>query len=127
MSIAFIAPIMGICALLFAVYLISKVNRMDAGTDKMKEIAASITAGAMAFLKRQYRTLVIFVIIIIIVISVVGLITTGEDSLKPQTAIAFAAGALCSILAGNIGMRVATKANVRTANGALYQRPKQST
>ena len=118
MSIAFIAPLVGICALLFAVYLISKVNRMDAGTDKMKEIAASISDGAMAFLKRQYRTLIIFVIIIIAVISVVGLITTGEDSLKPQTAIAFAAGALCSILAGNIGMRVATKANVRTANGA---------
>lgn len=116
--IRIIAPIAGIIALFFAFYLIKKVTRMDAGTDKMKEIAGNIHAGAMAFLRRQYKTLIIFVVIIIIVISVVGLLTQGENSLKWQTGIAFAAGALCSILAGFIGMSIATKANVRTANAA---------
>ncbi len=116
--ITILAPIAGICALLFAYFLIIKIKRMDPGTSRMKEIAANIHSGAMAFLKRQYKTLVIFIIVIIAVISIVGLVTQGEDSLKPETAIAFAIGALCSILAGFIGMSIATKANVRTANAA---------
>ncbi|MEG1998085.1 MAG: sodium/proton-translocating pyrophosphatase, partial [Clostridiales bacterium] len=114
----YLAPIAGILALIFAVYLTKRVTKMDPGNDKMKEIAEAIHSGAMAFLKRQYRTLIIFILIIIVIISVIGLMTTGEGSMKPQTAIAFAIGAFCSILAGNIGMRVATKANVRTANAA---------
>ncbi len=113
-----LAPIAGICALIFAAILIARINRMEPGNDRMKDIAHHIHDGAMAFLKRQYRTLIIFVIIIIAIISIVGLVTQGADSLKPQTAIAFAVGAFCSILAGNIGMRVATKANVRTTNAA---------
>lgn len=116
--ITILAPIAGICALLFAYFLIIRIKRMDPGTERMKEIAANIHSGAMAFLKRQYRTLGIFILVIIVVISVVGLATQGSDSLKPQTAIAFAIGALCSILAGFIGMSIATKANVRTANAA---------
>ena len=69
-------------------------------------------------IRDRYKTLVIFIIVIIAVISIVGVGTQGEDSLKPETAIAFAIGALCSILAGFIGMSIATKANVRTANAA---------
>lgn len=116
--VTILAPIAGICALLFAYFLIIRIKRMDPGTAKMKEIAANIHSGAMAFLKRQYRTLIIFIIVIIAVIAIVGLVSQGSDSLKPETAIAFAIGALCSILAGYIGMSVATKANVRTANAA---------
>ena len=118
-ALLYFAPIAGICALLFAFYLIRRITAMDAGNARMQEIAAAIHAGAMAFLGRQYKTLVIFILIIVVIISVVGLLTTGADSLKPATAIAFAIGAACSILAGNIGMRIATKANVRTANAAL--------
>ncbi|MDO4581843.1 MAG: sodium-translocating pyrophosphatase [Bacillota bacterium] len=117
-SLVFLAPIAGVLALCFAIYLISRITKMDEGSERMKEIAAAIHSGAMAFLKRQYRTLIIFVLIIIVIISVIGLVTTGEGSLKPETAIAFAVGAFCSILAGNIGMRIATRANVRTANAA---------
>ena len=116
--ITILAPIAGICALLFAVYLIAKINRMEPGTDKMKDIASHIHSGAMAFLNREYRTLFIFILVVVAIIAVVGLVSQGEDSLKWQTAVAFAVGACCSILAGNIGMRIATKANVRTANAA---------
>jgi len=83
----------------------------------MREISAAIHDGAMAFLNREYRTLVYFVIVLALVIVVAGLTT---DAMEWQTAIAFVGGALCSILAGNFGMRVATKANVRTANAAQH-------
>ena len=88
--VTILAPIAGICAVLFAYFLIIRIKRMDPGTAKMKEIAANIHSGAMAFLKRQYRTLIIFIIVIIAVIAIVGLVSQGSDSLKPETAIAFA-------------------------------------
>ncbi|MEL7625104.1 MAG: sodium-translocating pyrophosphatase [Clostridiales bacterium] len=108
----------GVLALLFAFYLTSKITKMDAGTDKMKEIAAAIHEGAMAFLFREYKTLVIFVIAVAVAITVVGFMTPGADSLQPSTAVAFVIGAVCSVGAGYIGMNVATKANVRTAAAA---------
>ena len=117
-ALLYLAPVAGIVALVFAFYLINRINRMDPGNERMREISGAITAGAMAFLKRQYKTLIIFILVIICVICVIGLVTTGEGSLNPWTALSFAIGAFCSILAGNIGMRVATKANVRTANAA---------
>ncbi len=117
-TLTYLAPIAGLLALVFAFYLIQRISKMEPGNDRMKEIAEAIHSGAMAFLKRQYKTLIIFVLIIIAIISIIGLATSGEGSLKWQTAVAFAIGAFCSILAGNIGMRIATKANVRTANAA---------
>ena len=117
-TLLYLAPLAGIVALVFAFVLINRISSMDAGTDRMKEISNAITAGAMAFLKRQYRTLIIFVLIIVCAICLIGLLHQGEGGMNPWTALAFAIGAACSILAGNIGMRVATKANVRTANAA---------
>ncbi|MDD4798460.1 MAG: sodium/proton-translocating pyrophosphatase, partial [Clostridia bacterium] len=108
----------GACALAFAGFLASRVRNADPGTEVMQEICEAINSGAMAFLKRQYRTLVIFVIVLAIIIVAAGALTSGENSMQPQTAIPFIIGAICSILAGNIGMRIATKANVRTANAA---------
>ncbi|MDR1194249.1 MAG: sodium-translocating pyrophosphatase [Peptococcaceae bacterium] len=108
----------GVAALLFAFYLASKIGKMDDGTDKMKEIAAAIHEGAMAFLFREYKTLVIFVIAVAALISIVGFMTPGADSLQPSTAVAFILGAVCSVGSGYIGMNVATKANVRTAAAA---------
>ena len=117
-ALYYLAPASGILALLFAYILTRRIISVDPGSERMQEIAAAINSGAMAFLRRQYRTLIIFVLALIAIFCVVGFVTTGPDSMKPQTAIAFAVGAFCSILAGNIGMRVATKANVRTANAA---------
>ncbi|MDR2421290.1 MAG: sodium-translocating pyrophosphatase [Oscillospiraceae bacterium] len=109
----------GIVALLFALVLVKRINSVQPGTEKMKEIADAIHEGAMAFLGRQYKVLIIFVIALAAVICLVGLATgSGNGSLEPATAAAFIIGAVCSVLAGNFGMRVATKANVRTANAA---------
>lgn len=100
----------GVLALIFALYLvISKINTVDVGTARMKEISTYIQKGAMAFLTREYKALAIFVVILSVVISV---------GLNTKTMVAFVLGAILSSLAGFIGMRVATKANVRTANAA---------
>jgi len=105
-----LAPIVGIIALLFAYVLTSRINKVDVGTDRMKEISSYIQEGAMAFLTREYRALVIFSAILFVVI--------GLGLKSWLTAVCFLIGALFSALAGFFGMRVATKANVRTANAA---------
>lgn len=104
-----IAPIVGVLALLFALYKANSINKVAPGTDRMKEISSYIQEGAMAFLKREYKSLAIFIVVLFIVLAI------GID---PKTALCFLLGAIFSILAGYFGMRVATKANVRTANAA---------
>jgi len=111
------APAAGILALLFAMYLRSKVSRCDPGSKDMQDIAHAIQEGAMAFLSREYRTLVVFVAIVAAVILVAGYLTPPE-TMRPATAIAFGLGALSSALAGFIGMTTATMANVRTTQAA---------
>ena len=108
----YLAPALAIVALLFAIYKISFVSKQDAGTDRMKEIAASINEGAKAFLFAEYKILAIFIVVLFLAIG----LFLGEDSWV--TAVCFLCGALFSILAGYVGMNVATKANVRTANAA---------
>ncbi|MFZ5815492.1 MAG: sodium-translocating pyrophosphatase [Bacillota bacterium] len=114
-TFAWAAPAAGLLALIVAYMLASKISRQEPGNDRMREIAAAIQQGAMAFLNREYRTLVIFVIVLAAIIFVTGFTTT---QMQWQTGIAFISGALCSVLAGFFGMRVATQANVRTANAA---------
>lgn len=104
-----LAPIAGVIALLFALYLSNKISKADAGTDRMKEIASYIHEGAMAFLMREYKSLSIFIIVVFLVLGFF---------INWLTALCFIFGALFSILAGFFGMQVATKANVRTANAA---------
>jgi len=106
-----IAPIIGVVALLIALMYAGRVNKVDEGTTRMKEIASYIHEGAMAFLTREYRMLSIFVVVLFIILCV----TPG---LGWQTAVSFLIGAIFSVLAGFFGMQVATKANVRTANAA---------
>jgi len=106
-----IAPLVGVLALLTALFYAARVNKVEEGTDRMKEIASFIHEGAMAFLTREYKMMAIFAAVLFIVLCV----TPG---LGWQTAVAFIVGALFSILAGYFGMQVATKANVRTANAA---------
>lgn len=110
-DLTLVAAGVGVVALLFAYYLASsKINKVSAGNDRMVEISTYIQEGAMAFLTREYKTLVIFAGVLAVLIAV------GLKSIP--TAIAFLIGAAFSSLAGFIGMRVATKANVRTANAA---------
>lgn len=106
------APIVGILALAFAYYKASSIDKVDPGNERMQEISSHIERGAMAFLSRQYRSLGIFIAVLFIVL-------TFAPNLGLSTAICFLLGALFSIAAGYIGMRVATKANVRTANAAM--------
>ena len=108
-SLTILAPAAGLLALIFAFYFAGRVNKADPGTEKMQEIAGAIHEGAMAFLMREYRVLVVFIIALFAVLSF---------AIDYQTAICFIFGALCSIGAGFIGMNVATRANVRTANAA---------
>ncbi|HHT50979.1 MAG TPA: sodium-translocating pyrophosphatase [Eubacteriaceae bacterium] len=111
MEYAILAPIVGVIALIFAYYLSNKINRMDAGTDRMKEISTYIEEGAMAFLTREYKAIFIFIVALFIILAITPV-------LGWKTAISFLLGALFSLAAGFFGMKVATRANVRTANAA---------
>lgn len=105
-----VVPVLGVAALLFAGYLAARVNRQDAGTDRMKEISSAISEGAQAFLTAEYKILVFFVLVLFVLI--------GFGIGNWITAVCFVVGAIFSTLAGYCGMTVATKANVRTANAA---------
>ena len=109
MDILLIAPIVGLIALVFAFVKASFVTKQTAGNERMVEISGHIHDGAMAFLKREYRALIVFVVVLF---AVLGL------GISWSTAICFLVGALFSVTAGYVGMTVATKANVRTANAA---------
>lgn len=110
MNMLYLAPIVGVLALLFAAYKAGFVSRQDAGNERMKEISSYISEGAMAFLTREYKALVVFVVVLAIILAV------GLKSIP--TAICFIVGAIFSVAAGYVGMKVATKANVRTTNAA---------
>jgi K(+)-stimulated pyrophosphate-energized sodium pump len=102
-------------ALLFAIYLARSVLIADEGTELMKEIGAAIQEGANAFLKREYSMIALFVVAVFAILFVLGLVREEQE---PETAIAYVVGALSSAIAGLIGMRIAVKANMRTAAAA---------
>lgn len=106
--------VVGVIALVVAFMMSSAIGKASAGNDRMKEIAGYIHEGAMAFLYREYKYLAIFVIAVAAVIAA---------CLSPLTAACFIAGAIFSICAGYLGMSVATKANVRTAEAARHGMP----
>ncbi|MCA6433787.1 MAG: sodium/proton-translocating pyrophosphatase, partial [Cytophagales bacterium] len=107
-------PFFGVLGLLYVVWKSAWVANQDAGTDKMKKIAGHIAEGAMAFLKAEYKVLVIFVACVAVLLAVTANGTTSSW----LVGVSFVLGAFSSALAGFIGMRVATKANVRTTNAA---------
>ena len=107
--IGLITIIACLIALAYAGFLSWRIGKEKQGTPKMQEIANAIREGAMAFLRREYKVVVIFGIIVIALLAYF---------INWQTAVAFFVGATCSALAGYIGMRIATKANVRTTNAA---------
>ncbi|HTM65958.1 MAG TPA: sodium/proton-translocating pyrophosphatase, partial [Flavipsychrobacter sp.] len=114
-SLFYLVPAFGILALLYTIFKSSWVSKQDPGNDRMKEIAEYIAQGAMAFLKAEYKILTYYVIIAGLLLAFMGF-SNAESHWS--IALAFVVGAVFSALAGFIGMRIATKANVRTANAA---------
>ncbi|MCB0615317.1 MAG: sodium-translocating pyrophosphatase [Phaeodactylibacter sp.] len=113
-TITLAIPIFGVLALLYTFWRSAWVTKQEVGTERMARIAKNISDGAMAFLKAEYRVLSVFVIAVAVLLGFSG---TSEGS-SPMIALSFILGAVCSALAGFIGMKVATKANVRTTNAA---------
>lgn len=109
-NLIWLVPIAALLALIFALYKARFVQKAAPGNERMQEIAASISEGADAFLRSEYKILAIFIVVLFVLVAV--FIDIG-------TAVCFAVGALFSILAGFCGMKVATRANVRTANAAM--------
>lgn len=109
-NLSVIAPIAAVIGLIVAFALSSWIGKVDEGTDRMKEIAGYIREGAMAFLRREYKTMVIVIIVLFLLI--------GFGLQSWVTAALYVIGALLSVLAGYFGMNVATKGNVRTAHAA---------
>ena len=120
-NLIYILPAFGILGLIYMMFLTSWVNKQSAGSDKMKKLSGYIANGAMAFLKAEYRMLAVFVLIAggaLGALSALKLIPAGLFIV-----VSFVIGAVFSALAGNIGMRIATKANVRTAEAAKTSLP----
>jgi K(+)-stimulated pyrophosphate-energized sodium pump len=117
-------------ALLFAWYLVREVLRAPEGTDKMKEIAKAIQEGASAYLSRQFRTVAVFLVVLAVVIFFVLPVpseaTHSDASIRFGRSIAFILGAFFSAVTGYIGMWLAVRANVRTANAARESGLKQA-
>lgn len=114
-NLIYVVPAMGIVGLLYTFIKFNWVSKQDAGTDRMKEISNYIAEGAMAFLKAEYKILTYFVIIAALLLGIMGYSNANSHW---SIAVAFVIGAFFSALAGFIGMKVATKANVRTAHAA---------
>jgi len=109
------APVVGALGLLFAIFLYYQVRKQPPGSETMQEISEMIHRGAMTFLNREYRTLVFFLAAVFLVLWL---------AIGIYTAIAFATGGICSMLAGYIGMNAATRANVRTTQAATQGQDK---
>ena len=113
-TILLAVPVLGILALIFMAIRYSWVGKQDPGNERMVRIGQNIADGAMAFLRAEYRVLAIFVV----VVAALLMFTADAATSSYMIGVSFILGAVCSALAGFIGMRVATKANVRTTNAA---------
>ncbi|MCK5677153.1 MAG: sodium/proton-translocating pyrophosphatase, partial [Flavobacteriaceae bacterium] len=114
-SLIYLLPLAGVIGLIFMFFKSSWVTKQEVGTEKMATIAKHISDGALAFLKAEYKVLSIFVIAVAVLLIFKG---NSEENSSGFVALSFVVGALMSALAGYIGMRIATKANVRTTNAA---------
>lgn len=114
-KLIYAVPAMGVIGLLYTFWKFAWVSKQDAGSERMKEISTYIAEGAMAFLKAEWKILTYFGIIVAVLLAYMGSRNPESDW---TIAIAFLIGAFFSALAGYIGMRAATKANVRTAHAA---------
>ncbi|KYK21570.1 sodium-translocating pyrophosphatase [Thermoplasmatales archaeon SG8-52-4] len=110
-----ISPIGGILALIFAILLYLSVKKQSPGNEKMKELSHAIRKGAMAFLKSEYKVLIVFVIVVSLLLFIASFLE--DTNIHWGTSLSFIIGAIFSAVTGNIGMRMATTANARTAEG----------
>ncbi len=111
MELIFVAPVAGIVALAFAAYLMVSVLKEDSGNKRMQDISHAIFEGAMAYLNRQYRTLIPFTALVFVVLYYFG---------GYQLALSFLVGAICSAIAGYVGMTATTKSTARTTEAARH-------
>ncbi|MDO8986879.1 MAG: sodium/proton-translocating pyrophosphatase, partial [Coriobacteriia bacterium] len=109
--IVWLAPASAVLGIAVAIYLATWVLKQDPGTEQMQEISKAVQVGALAFLMREYRVLIIFAAVVAVIIVIV-------PAMPAMTAVAFLTGALLSAAAGYFGMYVATRANTRTAQAA---------
>lgn len=114
-QLVYLLPAAGVLGLVFTFFRSRWIARQPAGTEQMQRIGGFITEGAMAFLRAEYSVLAGFVVVVAALLAWQG---ASETESSPLVALSFVSGALCSALAGFIGMRVATKANVRTTEAA---------
>jgi K(+)-stimulated pyrophosphate-energized sodium pump len=114
-NLIYLIPVAGLLALAFAAYKAAWVTRQDAGDQKMQIIAGHIQEGAMAFLNREYRVLAVFVVVVGVLLAFGNM---NQPSSHALIGLSFVVGAVCSALAGYFGMRIATRANVRTTAAA---------
>jgi len=112
--VIYLIPLTGILALVFSYVKTRWILRQPAGNEKMQRVSSFIESGALAFLKAEYRTMLVFLIIIALVL----VFLADPQASSPLIGVSYLVGAFCSALAGYIGMRTATKANVRTAQAA---------
>ena len=115
MDLFYLVPIFGIIALIYTFVQSSWVSKQNAGNDRMKEISGYISDGAMAFLKAEYKVMGYFVVVVAILLAIMG---GSSANSHWSIGISFVLGAILSALAGFIGMKIATKSNVRTAEAA---------
>ena len=119
-NLLYIVPLLGIIGLVYMFVLRSWVVKQDTGTEKMSKLASYVKEGAMAFLNAEYRILAVFVVIAGILL---GIISSVVETTHWFIVVAFVIGAVFSAVAGNIGMRIATDANVRTTQAARTSLP----
>ena len=115
MTLFYLVPIFGIIALIYTFVQSAWVTKQNAGSTRMQEIAGYISDGAMAFLKAEYKVMAYFVVIVAVLLGLMGASSTNSHW---SLGISFVLGAILSASAGFIGMRIATKSNVRTAEAA---------
>jgi K(+)-stimulated pyrophosphate-energized sodium pump len=116
-----IAPLSAVISILVGLYFYHYVNKQESGTKKMQEIAAAIKEGADAFLRREYTALAIFIVIVAVLLCIFLPTPIWQTSMpieNVQLTLAYVFGSFCSALAGYLGLNVATKANVKTANAS---------
>ena len=123
MAMLAVVMIIALIALAYAFTLYRSVRREDAGNSTMKELSGYIYEGAMAFLKREYRIIILFIIAVAVILAALGMVPAlqGIDGVGVSGAFCFVIGTLCSGAAGFIGMKAATAANARVAQGARSQ------
>jgi len=119
-NLLYVVPLLGIVGLVYMFVLRSWVVKQDTGTEKMSKLASYVKEGAMAFLNAEYRILAVFVVIAGILL---GIISSVVETTHWFIVVAFVIGAVFSAVAGNIGMRIATDANVRTTQAARTSLP----